>query len=44
MILVTNAELSRSRRGLSADEAGEQRISQSRRKQSARRLSAQVKS
>ena len=41
---MTNAELSRSRRRLSADEAREQRISERRRKQKGRRLSAQVKS
>jgi hypothetical protein len=39
-----NAELSRSRRGLGADEAREQRILHRHRKQKGRRLSAQVKS
>jgi hypothetical protein len=39
-----NAELSRNRRGLGADEAGEQRISHRDRKQKGRRLSAPVKS
>ena len=39
-----NAKLSRSRRGLGADETGEQRISHHDRKQKGRRLSAPAQS
>ena len=40
--MATNAELSRSRRRLGANEAGEQRIFHRNRKQKGRRLSAQA--